>query len=164
MVRSKRGERGEASREEGGTYWQLMGSAFIAIHDGGHLCRLVVAVCGGQCSHRLLVVICLLMWFVAVHHAPLSFARSCPSSCLGCWPCISSWVTWMVLAVEGACAVKASGVALLGSVHPFGVLAGHRLGLLCASRIFVAVVAWSWYFVGPLLSFLDGWGRVTQWA
>ena len=163
-MRSKRGETGEASREEGGTYWQLMGSALIAIHDGGRLRRLVIAVRGGQRSHHLLVVICLLMWFVAVHRAPLSVACSCPSSCLCRWPCISSWVTWMVLAVEGACTVKAGGVALVGGVRPFGVLAGHRLGLLCASRIFVAVVAWSWYFVGLLLSFLDGWGRVTQWA
>ena len=37
--------------------------------------------------------------------------------------------------------------------------AGRHFGLLCASRVFVAVVGWSWYFVGPLLSFLDGWGR-----
>ena len=29
-----RGE-GEASREEGGTYWRLVGSALVAIHDGG---------------------------------------------------------------------------------------------------------------------------------
>ena len=56
----------------------------------------------------------------------------------------------------GACIKSWSCVVFVG--------AGRCLGLLCASRVFVAMVAWSWYFVGPLLSFLDGWGRVTQWA
>ena len=56
----------------------------------------------------------------------------------------------------GACVQSWSCVVFVG--------AGRRLGLLCASCIFVAVVAWLWYFVGPLLSFLDVWGRVTQWA
>ena len=38
---------------------------------------------------------------------------------------------------------------------------GHHLGLLCAARILVAIVGWSWYFVGRLLLFLDGWDHVA---
>ena len=105
-----RGE-GEASREEGGTYWRLVGSTLIAIHDGGRWHLLVVAVRGGTRPRRLVIVIRLLTSFVAVHRPPLSVTRSCPSSCLVSLPCVWSWVTWRVLAVERSCAVDASGVA-----------------------------------------------------
>ena len=60
---------------------QLVGSALVAIRDGEHWCRLVVAVRGGGCWHCLVVVIhlcSLLTSFIAVHHAPLSIVRLCP--------------------------------------------------------------------------------------
>ena len=77
------------------------------------------------------------------------------SSCLALLPCIWSWVTWRVLAIEPASMVDASGVALVGCMGPVMVV--------CPFRGRWSLVAWLWYFVGSLLVFLDGWGHVTQW-
>ena len=80
-VKQERGE-GEASREEGGTYWQLVGSALVAIREGGRWRRLVVAVRDGRRWRRLVVVIRFRSsWtlFVVVHRAPPSVVRSCLS-------------------------------------------------------------------------------------
>ena len=74
---------------------QLVGSALVAIRDGGlwhrpvvtihggrHWRHLVVAVRGGRRSRRLVVIIHLWTSFVAVHCTPLSVTRSCLSNCL----------------------------------------------------------------------------------
>ena len=152
----------------------MVSSARVAIREGGRWRRLVVAVRGGRRWRRLVVVIrCRSLWtsFVVVHRALLSVVHSCPTRVVkrfgvaglafgvgrggGCWPstivrgrrwwCRVSWV-------------RASGRGPWWSCVGF-VGAGRHLGLLCASCVFVAVVGWLWYFVGPLLSFLDGWGR-----
>ena len=59
---------------------QLVGSALVTIHHGGHWRCLVVAICCGR-WHRLVVIIrfrSVLTSFLAVHRAPLSLVRSCP--------------------------------------------------------------------------------------
>ena len=66
------------------------------------------------------------------------------------WWCCVSWVRASSRGPWWSC---------VGFVGP-----GRHWGLLCATRVFVAVVVWSLYFVGLLLSFLDSWGRVTMWS
>ena len=111
VVRSQAEERERRADRKGertGGWWAAPSLPFMM---RGHWHHLIVAVRGGTRSRRLIVVICLLTSFVAVHHPPLSVARSCPSSCLASLPCVWSWVTWRVLAVERSCAVDAGGVA-----------------------------------------------------
>ena len=76
-MRSKRGQgERQAERVRERTGWaarlgkQLVGSALIAIRDGWHWCRLIVAVHGGGCWRHLVVIIrflSALTLFVAVH-------------------------------------------------------------------------------------------------
>ena len=117
----ERERRADRKGERTGGWWAAPSLPFMM---RGRWHRLIVAVRGGMRSRRLVIVICLLTSFVAVHRAPLSVVRSCPSNCLASLPCVWSWVTWRVLAVELASAVDAVGVAGVGCVHPVVVVCG----------------------------------------
>ena len=78
-----------------------------------------------------------------------------------------------MLAVEQSMALNTGGVMLVVCVHVSSCgqwwscvvfMGGGRLVLLCALRVFVAAVGWSWSFVRQLSSFVDGWDRVSRWA
>ena len=118
--------------------------------------------------------------FTSLHHRhPFSFIVDVVHLCMfhvvvfHCWPCIWCWVRWRVLAVKCQWAVNSGGVTLVGWVCPAMACGGQGwflwalavvCGLLCVSRIFVAIVGWSWSFIGRLLSFLDGLDRMSGWA
>ena len=111
MVRSQAEERERRADRKGertGGWWAAPSLPFMM---RGHWHCLIVAVRGGMRSRCLVIVTHLLTSFIAVHRAPLSIARLCPSNCLASLPCIWSWVTWGVLAIELASAVDTVGVA-----------------------------------------------------
>ena len=138
-----------------------MGSARVAIREGGRWCRLVVAIRGGRHWRRLVVVIHFRsLWtsFVVVHHALLSVVRSCPSRVVK-----QFGVAGLAFGVGGgggagrqrSCVVDAGGVALVGCVHPV-VAHGGRVWVSWA-----LVVIWACCVLrASLLPLLGGRGIV----
>ena len=118
-------EGGEGGEQRGrGNVLALVGSARVAIREGGRWRRLVVAVRGGRRWRRLVVVIrCRSLWtsFVVVHRALLSVVRSCPTRVVKRFG-----VAGLAFGVgrgggagrQRSCVVDAGGVALVGCVHP----------------------------------------------
>ena len=140
VVRNKRGERERRAVREGehtGGQWDQEHSALIVIHDGGHWCRplIIIHVCSP------------LTPFITVHRAPLSVVRLYPSRIVNCF---ASVALHLVLdEVEGSggrtilsgrrwwhrvSCVRASSHGPWWSCVVF-LGTGHRMGLLCASRI-----------------------------
>ena len=152
-MRNKRGERERRAVREGertGRQWDQESSALIIIHDGG-------------CWRHLLIIIHFrspLMSFVTVHGALLSvihlyLSRIVELFCVaglhlalgevesaGCQTILGCQRWWCHISCM--CASR----HVLGWSCVVFVSAGRRLGLLCASHIFVAIVGWSRSFVG----------------
>ena len=172
MVRNKRGERERREVREGehtGGQWDQESSTLIIIHDGGRWRRLLVAfiVVGVSIASSSLSV-----FVLCCRRSLLSVAHRCPSffhirrallNCLALGEVESAGRQIILGRRHWWCHVSCvcASSRIPGWSYVVFVSAGRCLGLLCASHVCVPVVGWSRSFVGRLLSFLDGWDRVS---
>ena len=166
MVRNKRGERERREVREGertGEQWDrkaVPSSSFVMVGVGvASSSPFVVMGVGVASSSPSIFVLCCRHSLLSVAHRCLLFFRICRTllNCLALGEVESAGRRRWRCRVS---CVRASS-RIPGWSYVVFVSAGRCLGSLCASRVCVPVVGWSRSFVGRLLSFLDGWDRVS---